>query len=190
MGGRGWLEIRGHKKYSHGKRNQEKIFFGLILHCCIIFKKHNEAGASKEVVGKREIWTPTQSSGVSDAVTNTAICHCQSEPVLSPISLLQLSSLTKQHENRAWVLISHAHVRPPTVISLTPYKGSYRSKGFLSADDHVTCHLCQNSWLEKVASKLMPLTTSQAFGTFWQGILNMTFNLTKNTLFSFFYPAW
>ena len=68
-----------------------------------------------------------------------------------------------------------------------PYKRSHRSKGFLTANDHVTCDASQNSWLEKVTSQLMPLTTSQAFGTFGQGILDVTFNLTKNKCFFFFF---
>ena len=63
----------------------------------------------------------------------------------------------------------------------TPYQGSYRSKGFLITDDHITCNICQNCWLKEVATKFMPLTSTQAFGTFGQGILDMTFNLMINT---------
>ena len=59
----------------------------------------------------------------------------------------------------------------------TPYKRCNRSKGFLMTHKHVTCHLCQNSWLEKVASKLMSLATPKTFSTFSYGILHMTFNL-------------
>lgn len=67
----------------------------------------------------------------------------------------------------------------------TPYQWSYRSKCLLLADDHIMCHLCQDCRLKEVASKFVPLTTSQAFGTFRQSILDMNFNLKRNNIISF-----
>ena len=42
----------------------------------------------------------------------------------------------------------------------TPYERSHRPEGLLTTDDHITCDVRQDSRLEEVTSKFMPLTTS------------------------------
>ena len=41
----------------------------------------------------------------------------------------------------------------------TPYERSHRPKCLLTADDHITSDVGQDSRLEEVTSKFMPLTT-------------------------------